>query len=170
MANENIEYTRLPLLALRGLHVFPGMLLTFDVERPASVASLNMAVKNDQLIFLAAQKDLTVDMPKEDGLYHVGTVCRVRQQLRQPRGNLCRVMVEGLYRAQAVSMQCNQQGYMAFTYPLEDKAERVSANRMEALLRGCLSQFEEYVRLNNDMISEQLLGLLGNPTPDYVSS
>ena len=93
MANENIEYTRLPLLALRGLHVFPGMLLTFDVERPASVASLNMAVKNDQLIFLAAQKDLTVDMPKEDGLYHVGTVCRVRQQLRQPRGNLCRVMV-----------------------------------------------------------------------------
>ena len=170
MANENIEYTRLPLLALRGLHVFPGMLLTFDVERPASVASLNMAVKNDQLIFLAAQKDLTVDMPKEDGLYHVGTVCRVRQQLRQPRGNLCRVMVEGLYRAQAVSMQCNQQGYMAFTYPLEDKAERVSANRMEALLRGCLSQFEEYVRLNNDMISEQLLSLLGNPTPDYVSS
>ena len=86
---------RLPLLALRGLHVFPGMLLTFDVERPASVASLNMAVKNDQLIFLAAQKDLTVDMPKEDELYHVGTVCCIRQQLRQPRGNLCRVMVEG---------------------------------------------------------------------------
>ncbi|MDO4990419.1 MAG: endopeptidase La [Eubacteriales bacterium] len=170
MADENREYTRLPLLALRGLHVFPGMLLTFDVERPASVASLNLAVKNDQLIFLAAQKDLTVDMPREDGLYHVGTVCRVRQQLRQPRGNLCRVMVEGLYRAQAVSMQCNQQGYMAFTYPLEDKAERVSATRMEALLRGCLSQFEEYVRLNNDMISEQLLSLLGNPTPDYVSN
>ncbi|MCR5577278.1 MAG: endopeptidase La [Oscillospiraceae bacterium] len=170
MANENREYIRLPLLALRGLHVFPGMLLTFDVERPASVAALNMAVKNDQMIFLAAQKDLTVDMPREDGLYHVGTVCRVRQQLRQPRGNLCRVMVEGLYRAEAMSIQCNQQGYMAFVSPLEDKAERVSATRMEALLRGCLSQFEDYVRLNNDMISEQLLSLLGNPTPDYVSS
>ena len=170
MANENREYTRLPLLALRGLHVFPGMLLTFDVERPASVAALNLAVKNDQLIFLAAQKDLTADMPKEDGLYHIGTVCRVRQQLRQPRGNLCRVMVEGLYRAEAVSIQCNQQGYMAFTAPLEDKPERVSETRMEALVRGCLSQFEDYVRLNNDMISEQLLSLLGNPTPDYVSS
>ena len=57
MANENREYTRLPLLALRGLHVFPGMLLTFEVERPASVAAVNLAVKNDQLIFLAAQKD-----------------------------------------------------------------------------------------------------------------
>ncbi len=170
MADEKREYTRLPLLALRGLHVFPGMLLTFDVERPASVAALNMAVKGDQLIFLAAQKDLTVDMPKEDGLYHVGTVCRVRQQLRQPRGNLCRVMVEGLYRAQAVSIQCNQQGYMAFTYPLEDKAERVGGTRMEALLRGCLSLFEQYIQLNNDMISEQLLSLLGNPNPEYVSN
>ena len=170
MASENKEYIRLPLLPLRGLHVFPGMLLTFDVERPASVASVNLAVKNDQLIFLAAQKDLTVDMPKEDELYHVGTVCRVRQQLRQPRGNLCRVMVEGLYRAEAVSMQCNQQGYMAFIANLDDKPERVSANRMEALLRSCLGLFEEYVRLNNDMITEQLLSLLGNPTPDYVSS
>ena len=170
MASENKEYIRLPLLPLRGLHVFPGMLLTFDVERPASVASVNLAVKNDQLIFLAAQKDLTVDMPKEDELYHVGTVCRVRQQLRQPRGNLCRVMVEGLYRAEAVSMQCNQQGYMAFVANLDDKPERVSANRMEALLRSCLGLFEEYVRLNNDMITEQLLSLLGNPTPDYVSS
>ena len=58
MASENKEYIRLPLLPLRGLHVFPGMLLTFDVERPASVASVNLAVKNDQLIFLAAQKAL----------------------------------------------------------------------------------------------------------------
>ena len=170
MAEEKKEYIRLPLLALRGLHVFPGMLLTFDVERPASIASLNLAVKNDQLIFLTAQKDLTVDMPREDGLYHTGTVCRVRQQLRQPRGNLCRVMVEGLYRAQAASIQCNQQGYMSFVSPLEDKDERVSATRIEALVRGCLSQFEEYIRLNNDMISEQLLSLLGNPTPEYVSN
>ena len=66
MKDEIYEYIRLPLLALRGLHVFPGMLLTFDVERQASIGALNAAVKNDQLIFLSAQKDLTADMPQEN--------------------------------------------------------------------------------------------------------
>ena len=100
--NNNLTFP-MPMLALRGLHIFPGMMLTFDVERPASVASLGMASNLDQQIFLAAQKDLSSDMPEEDGIYHVGTVCRIRQQLRQPRGSICRVMVEGLYRAEALS-------------------------------------------------------------------
>ena len=59
MINETLR--TMPLLALRGLSVFPGMLLTFDVERSASVAALNMAVRTDQLIFLAAQKDPLAD-------------------------------------------------------------------------------------------------------------
>ena len=84
MAQNEELLVKIPLLALRGLHVFPGMLLTFDVERPASIAALNNAVRADQLIFLSAQKDLGADMPKEDEIYAVGTVCRVRQQLRQP--------------------------------------------------------------------------------------
>ena len=104
MSEEYIETKRIPLLALRGLSVFPGMMLTFDVERHASIGALNAALKSDQMIFLAAQKDLAADMPKEDDIYSVGTVCRIRQQLRQPKGNICRVMVEGVYRAQAVSI------------------------------------------------------------------
>lgn len=99
------ETTMMPMLALRGLSVFPGMLLTFDVERPASVAALDMAVKADQIIFLAAQKDLTADMPEEKDIYHVGSVCRIRQQLRQASNGVCRVMVEGLYRAEALEMR-----------------------------------------------------------------
>ena len=146
MAQINHEYIRMPLLALRGLHVFPGMLLTFDVERPASIAALNNAVRMDQLIFLSAQKDLGADMPKAEEIYSVGTVCRVRQQLRQPRGNICRVMVEGLYRAKADSMNCDPKGYTAYVEALEDKPERVSSERQEALLRSCLSQFEEYIQ------------------------
>ena len=84
MAQKNQEYRKLPLLALRGLHVFPGMLLTFDVERPASIAALNTAIRADQIIFLSAQKDLSADLPTEEEIYAVGTVCRIRQQLRQP--------------------------------------------------------------------------------------
>ena len=170
MSQENHELIKMPLLALRGLHVFPGMLLTFDVERPASIAALSSAVRADQLIFLAAQKDLAADMPKEDEIYAVGSVCRVRQQLRQPRGSICRVMVEGLYRARAEDVNCDPKGYSAYIEPLPDKADRVSAERREALLRSCLSQFEEYIQYNSDMINEQIINLLANPDPAYVSN
>ena len=170
MANNPMEYTRMPMLALRGLHVFPGMLLTFDVERPASIAALNTAVRNDQLIFMSAQKDLVADLPKDEELYHVGTVCRVRQQLRQPRGSICRVMVEGLYRARAERVHCDPKGYYTFITPLDDKRERVSEDRKEALLRTCLTLFEEYIQYNSDMINEQILNLLANPDPAYVSN
>ncbi len=170
MSQETHELIKMPLLALRGLHVFPGMLLTFDVERPASIAALSNAVRADQLIFLAAQKDLAADMPKEDEIYAVGSVCRVRQQLRQPRGSICRVMVEGLYRARAEDVNCDPKGYSAYIEPLPDKADRVSAERKEALLRSCLSQFEEYIQYNSDMINEQIINLLANPDPAYVSN
>ena len=170
MAQNEVQYVKMPLLALRGLHVFPGMLLTFDVERTASIGALNNAVRADQLIFLTAQKDLGADMPKADEIYPVGTVARVRQQLRQPRGNLCRVMVEGLYRAKAESVRCDPRAYSAYIERLDDRHERVSEERREALLRSCLSLFEEYIQYNSDMISEQIINLLANPDPSYVSN
>ena len=170
MAQKNHEFKKMPLLALRGLHVFPGMLLTFDVERPASIAALNSSIRADQIIFLSAQKDLSADMPTEDEIYPVGTVCRIRQQLRQPHGNICRVMVEGLYRARAESMHCEPDNYYAYVEELPDKPERVSADKKEALFRSCLNQFEQYIQYNGDMINEQLLNLLANPDPAYVSN
>ena len=165
------EIFSLPMLALRGLTVFPGMLLTFDVERPASIAALQEASgEGQQLIFLAAQKTLSDDLPKEEGLYHVGTVCRIRQQLRQPRGNLCRVMVEGLYRAEALSIDTDAKaGYRAQLRGLPDRAERMNPDRLEALQRKCISLFEDYLRLNQDMAAEQILNVLANPDPTYVA-
>ena len=170
MTDNTIQAKTLPLLALRGLHVFPEMLLTFDVERTASIGALGMAAKSSQLIFLAAQKSLTADMPQEEDIYRVGTVCRIRQQLRQPRGNVCRVMVEGLYRARFLTVNADPKGYTAEIIELPDKDERVSAARREALLRNCMSLFEEYIQFNQDMVNEQLLNLLANPSPAYVSN
>ena len=169
MQDNSFQTIRLPMIALRGLSVFPGMLLTFDVERPASVAALGIAGKNEQLIFLAAQKDLSVDVPGEEDIYSVGTVCRVRQQLRQPRGTICRVMVEGLYRAVSVSVDTDPKGYMAELRPLPDKPERVAADRMQALVRNCVTLYDEYLHMNQDLPSEQILNLLSNPRPDYVA-
>lgn len=170
MTDNTIQTRTLPLLALRGLHVFPEMLLTFDVERTASIGALGMAAKSGQLIFLAAQKSLTADMPQEEDIYQVGTVCRIRQQLRQPRGNVCRVMVEGLYRARFLTVNADPKGYTAEIIAVPDKDERVSAARREALLRNCMSLFEEYIQFNQDMVNEQLLNLLANPNAAYVSN
>ena len=164
------EIRTLPMLPLRGLSVFPAMLLTFDVERNASVAALDAAVRGDHLIFLAAQKDVATDVPEEKDIYHVGTVCRVRQQLRQPRSSSCRVMVEGLYRAEALSMDTEGKGYSAQVTRLDDKPEKVSAVRKEALVRSCLSLFNEYLQMNPDMMNEQLLNILANPDIGYVIS
>ena len=170
--NENPvnEVISLPLLPLRGLNVFPGMLLTFDVERPASVAALAASVKRSSLIFLSAQKDMAVDAPEEKDIYRIGVVCRVRQQLRQPRASVCRVMVEGLYRAEALEMSTDGKYYTAKVSNLPDKPERVRAERKEALVRNCLTLFGDYLHLNPDMMNEQLLNVISNPDLGFVIS
>ena len=166
---QNNENLRLPLLALRGLNVFPGMLLTFDVERSASLGALSAAEKRNQTIYLVPQRDLTVDLPEAQDLYGVGTVCRIRQMLRQSQGGACRVMVEGLYRAETVAVRMDPKGHTAILRPRPDREEKSGSARTEALLRSCVSLFQEYLQLNPELPGEQILNVLANPNPAYVS-
>ncbi len=159
----------LPLLALRGLNIFPGLMLSFDVERSQSIEALNKAVKSDQLIFISAQKDVSVDAPESDDIYHIGVVCRIRQQLHQAHGNMCRALVEGLYRAKASKIDVDGKCMMAEVSMLPDVKDKVAQVRLEAMLRNSLSLFEEYIHVNPDMINEQLLNIFANPEPSFVS-
>ena len=84
--NKKIPDRAMAILPLRGLNIFPGMLLSFDVERPISLAALNYAQNSDQEIFLITQKDISNDMPELNDLYEYGVVCRIRQLVRQPGG------------------------------------------------------------------------------------
>ena len=93
----------LPAVALRGLVVFPYMMIQFEAARAASLSALEYAMSTDQLVFLVAQKELRIEHPTRGDLYDVGVVAKVRHILRMP-GDLCRVMVEGLYRARLVNM------------------------------------------------------------------
>ena len=170
MSEGYSKINTLPLLALRGLSVFPGMLLTFDVERPASLTAINVAMQADQLIFLAAQKDLRAEMPEEKDIWHVGTVCRIRQQLRQPRGKTCRILVEGLYRAEALTINTDIDCYTATVSEYKDMEERVGEVRREAILRNCRSVFEEYIQLNPELNAEQLLNVRTSSDISYVAN
>ena len=94
----------MPVLALRGLAVFPEQTVHFDVGRTKSALALEAAMKKDQLLFLVPQKDLLVDDPKLADLYAVGTVVRIKQLLNAPEENL-RVLVTGVTRARIVEMR-----------------------------------------------------------------
>ena len=97
MKDEKLYAGKLPILALRGLAVFPDQTVHFDVGRAKSVLALEAAMKEDQTLFLVPQKDLLVDDPKLKDLYAVGTVAKVKQVLR-PQGENLRILVTGLCR------------------------------------------------------------------------
>lgn len=103
MAKENIQ---VPLLPLRGLLVFPSMVLHLDVGRDKSIAALEKAMMDNQLIFLATQKKVSLDNPEPSDIFNVGTLAKVKQMLKLPNGTM-RVLVEGL-SAEKLSVTRNQ--------------------------------------------------------------
>ncbi len=172
MENPNFEFEQsreLPMMALRGLTVFPGMLLNFDVERPMSIASLNQAMGEDQVIFLAAQKEMATDVPTPDDVYAVGTVCRIKQMMKQPGNKTIRVMVEGLVRGQIAAVTSTSPGFMAVIDPLPDAEERSTA-RVEALIRHCCNLFDDYVHASGNLAPEAIINILGSTNATFVAN
>ena len=101
--SDIIVTTKMPVLALRGMTVFPEQTVHFDVGRMKSALALEKAMKQDQTIFLVPQKDISVDDPRLPDLYPIGTVVKVKQILKSQGENI-RVLVTGLYRAKITEM------------------------------------------------------------------
>ena len=97
-SNENL-FLELPIIPLRGIVVFPKMVLHFDVGRKKSIKALQKAMDDDQKVFLVCQKDASVDEPNIDDMYDVGVICTIRQMMRIPGSENMRVVVEGDERA-----------------------------------------------------------------------
>ena len=94
---DNNSVVSMPVIALRGMVMFPSMVLHFDVGRKRSVLALENALKNDQNIFVVSQNDVKIDEPKSDNIYKIGVISKVKQILRQP-GGIIRALVEGSQR------------------------------------------------------------------------
>ena len=101
--NDKRAVTCLPILPLRGLCVFPGMVTHFDVGRKKSVLAVEEALRENQRIFLVAQKDVQTDDPKMRDLYDIGTIAEIKQILRMPGENM-RILVEGCVRAELIDV------------------------------------------------------------------
>ncbi|WP_308542958.1 endopeptidase La [uncultured Oscillibacter sp.] len=146
----------IPVLALRGLTVFPHMNLTFDVERPISIAALERAMEADQEIFLVTQKEIGVNDPEEKDLYAMGTVSYITQILRLSNTTV-RIMVEGRQRARLRRLWQVTPFLQANVELLEEEPVSEAfqkSPRTEALLRQTWNQFSEYVELVGSMPDE----------------
>ena len=165
MTNEN-KMQRMPMLALRGLTVFPKMLIHFDVGRKKSIQALEKAMSSGQTVFLVAQRDLQVDDPLIPDLYTVGTISRVCQILKLPGDNM-RVLVEGLSRAKLLHV--DEQVPLAEVLPLPAPAGRAAPRRAEAAMRLARDLFESYVNLSTRLGPDVLVHASQSPNAGYLA-
>lgn len=157
-----------PLIALRGMVVFPQMLIHFDVGREKSIKALEAAMAQDQLIFLVTQRDLRTDDPGTDDLYQVGTISRVRQVLRLPGDNV-RVLVEGEARARVVDFIQSEPYITAELSSMRRTGTRIPANQVEALIRKVQALFEDYVTMIPRMSPEVLINVNTSSDIGYLA-
>lgn len=157
METTGAELKRLPVLPLRGLTAFPHMIIHFDVGRMMSIRALEASMKNGQMIFLTAQRELKTDAPSPGDLYQMGTVCMVRQILRLPGDNI-RVLVEGRSRAlahQFTAPEKDDDCIYAEVEELSDYVIGVTERRAQALVRTAQERFAEYAQ-NASRISQDV--------------
>ncbi len=163
----------MPVLALRGLTVFPGMNVHFDVGREKSASALHAAMTRGQRIFLVAQKEITTDDPNVSDLYSIGTIAHVEQILKFPTGENMRVLVRGEERAIIESVTQTKPHLEAELSRAPILKMRESALRREALVRSTHEIFREYAELAPKMTQEVILGVMSRTEPgelaDYIA-
>ncbi|UYO34648.1 endopeptidase La [Bacillus zhangzhouensis] len=140
-----------PLLPLRGLLVYPTMVLHLDVGREKSVQSLEQAMMNDHMIFLATQREISIDEPGEEEIFKVGTYTKIKQMLKLPNGTI-RVLVEGLNRAQ-IESYVELEDYTSVDIK-ELAEEQLKDAEAEALMRTLLDHFDQYIKISKKISAE----------------
>ncbi|MEK3766565.1 endopeptidase La [Solibacillus sp. FSL K6-4121] len=160
------KLSNMPVLPLRGLLVYPTMVLHIDVGRERSIAALEHAMLGDSTIFLVTQKDLRVDSPVKSDLYKMGTLAKVKQMLKLPNGTL-RILVEGLNRAEMVSYKDAEKFAIADLEIFED--DQFKDSETEALMRTVLSYFEKYAKSSNKITTETIESVLDIEEPGRLA-
>ena len=157
MEEKNIV---MPVVALRGLTVLPGMTIHFDVSREKSVKAVEKAMVGDQRVFLTSQKDPAVEDPSVEQLSTIGTASIVKQLVKMP-GGIVRVMVEGVSRAELVCLDSEEPMLMGEIQFLPVEKENLDYLTAEAMARVLKEKLEEYGRENQRASKETLPTLLG---------
>lgn len=174
-SNENL-FLELPIIPLRGIVVFPKMVLHFDVGRKKSIKALQKAMDDDQKVFLVCQKDASVDEPNIDDMYDVGVICTIRQMMRIPGSENMRVVVEGDERATLCSLTSVKPyigGLVEIAGDNNSNLE-ISGDEDKAYQRIIKREFERYAslmpKISNEVIAKVISIKDSGELADFVCS
>lgn len=169
---ENI--IELPVIPLRGLVVFPEMVLHFDVGRKKSSAALKNAMQTNQKVFLVCQRDASVDDPGFDDMYSIGVICSIKQMVRIPNSENLRVVVEGVQRGTLLSFSCTKPFVSASVCLIQKQDYQNNAEEEKAYKRALIKEFEHYAslmpKISNDVITRILSIEDSGELADFICS
>src|SRR5579884_3499923 len=163
---EKSETKRLPMMPIRDVVIFPFMMTPFVVGRESSVRALEEALAGDKKIFLATQHDASVDEPRPNEIYSVGTIVNIVQSLKLPDGNI-KVLVEGVERAKVVSVSEDEGFFRAIVKTTTYKVE--NGQQLEALIGRVTSLFEQYVKLSQNLNYETMIAAVRVDDPGKLA-
>lgn len=165
--SDKIYSGRLPVLALRGLAVFPDQSVHFDVGRARSVNALEQAMKEGQYIFLVPQKNIMIDDPRLEDLHPIGTVAKIKQILR-PQGEMIRVLVSGICRGRITELY-QSDPYMEANIQSVHETEIMDSPRNQALCRQAQSLYGMYLELSEYPAQTVMFKLLSSTDPGFLA-
>ncbi len=166
----NVVYKNIPTVALRGIVVFPGMRLHFDVGRKKSISAIKEAMNGEQKIFLVTQKDISVGDPVQEDLYNVGVIASVKQVIKAPEADFMRVVVEGVSRAAVDSFS----GFSPFiSANVKEKKSKSLKNydlaETEALIRKVKDAFDEYLQIMSKDVEDLAARVFFSENPSEIA-
>jgi ATP-dependent Lon protease len=159
---EKFETRKLPMMPIRDVVIFPYMMTPFVVGRESSVRALEEALASDKKIFLATQHDASVDEPKANEIYQIGTVVNIVQSLKLPDGNI-KVLVEGIERGKVLQI-IDTEGFMQASVRLARYTVETNA-QLEAAMQRVTSLFEQYVKLCQSLNYETMIAAVRMEDP-----
>ena len=165
-SKEKPDTRRLPMMPIRDVVIFPYMMTPFVVGRESSVRALEEAMAGDKKIFLATQHDASVDEPRPNEIFSVGTIVNIVQSLKLPDGNI-KVLVEGVERAKVVSVTDDEGFFRAVVRVSHYKVEQ--GPQLEALVSRVTTLFEQYVKLSQNLNYESMIAAIRVDDPGKLS-
>jgi len=165
-SKDKSDTRRLPMMPIRDVVIFPYMMTPFVVGRESSVRALEEALAGDKKIFLATQHDPSIDEPRPDEIYSVGTIANIVQSLKQSDGNI-KVLVEGVERGKIVSVSEDEGYFRAVVKSLQFKVE--TGPQLEQLISRCTTLFEQYVKLSQNLNYETMIAAIRVDDPSKLA-
>src|SRR3979409_54789 len=156
-SKEKSETRRLPMMPIRDVVIFPHMMTPFVVGRESSVRALEEELAGDKKIFLATQHDASVDEPRPDEIFSVGTVANIVQSLKQSDGNI-KVLVEGVERGKVLSVGEDEGYFRAMVRTFSYRVE--SGPQLDPLISRVTSLFEQYVKVSQNVNYDSMVAAI----------